>query len=147
MSEFERCIKRRGLVRTDGMGPDAVEREMASTHEDLADIVIMLEHSQWKRVTITAYYAMFHAARGLLLRHGLAEKSHFCLGVAFRHLAGDSEQGRALASGLERARVLREEADYRSVFDEEGARAAAMVAERFVSFVMHRLSTGPDEQV
>jgi hypothetical protein len=120
---------------------------MASANEDLADIRIMLEHDQWKRVTITAYYAMFHAARALLLHHGLAEKSHFCLGVAFRHLVGDTADGRALAGGLERARVLREEADYRSVYDEEGGRAAAVVAERFVAFVQARLTPSPAKRV
>jgi uncharacterized protein (UPF0332 family) len=139
MSEFETCLRRRGLVRFEGDRADAAAREMESARGDLTDVAIMLEHGQWKRVTITSYYAMFHAARALSLQNGYAEKSHFCLGVAFRHFYGDTLEGRELAMGLERARVLREDADYRALFDEVGARAATVVAERFVSFASTKL--------
>lgn len=138
MSEFDTCIKRKGLVRFEAGAIDATAREMASAREDLSDVLVMIEHGQWKRVTTTAYYAMFHAARALVLSHGYAEKSHFCLGVAFREFYGDTPEGRDLAMGLERARVLREDADYRALFDEPGARAALEVARRFVEFAVGR---------
>jgi len=133
VGEFDDCLKRRGLVRFDG-GPDAVLREIDAARQDITDSVLMLEHARWKRLTITAYYAMFHAARALLLAAGYAEKSHFCLGVAFRELHGGTPEGRELAMALERARVLRENADYRSDFDEAGARAALTLAQVFVAF-------------
>jgi hypothetical protein len=133
MSEFDDCLKKRGIVRFEG-SPDVVARESEAAHQDLDDAGLMLEHQQWKRLTITAYYCMFHSARALILRAGYAEKSHFCLGVAFRELYADTPDGLELAMGLERARVLRENADYRSDFDEAGARAALVVAERFVRF-------------
>jgi len=138
VSEFDTCIKRRGLVRFEADGAEAAVREMTSAREDLTDVLVMLEHGQWKRVTTTSYYAMFHAARALVLKNGYAEKSHFCLGVAFREFYGDTPQGRELAMGLERARVLREDADYRALFDEAGARAALTVARRFVAFAEER---------
>jgi uncharacterized protein (UPF0332 family) len=75
----------------------------------------------------------------VIVAHGYAEKSHFCLGVAFREFCGDTPEGRELASGLERARVLRENADYRAEFDELGARAAAKMAHRFFEFANARL--------
>ena len=139
MSEFDTCIKRRGLVRFEADGAEAAVREMTSAREDLTDVLVMLEHGQWKRTTTTSYYAMFHAARALVLKNGYAEKSHFCLGVAFREFYGDTPQGRELAMGLERARVLREDADYRALFDEAGARAALTVARRLVAFAEAKL--------
>lgn len=141
MNEFEQCVKRRGLVSFDSAGRDAVLREMQSAHQDLADVDLMLQHAQWKRVTITAYYVMFHAARALTIDRGYAEKSHFCLGVAFRHFFGDTSEGRELASGLERARVLREDADYRAEFDETGANAAAKMARRFLDFADEQIKS------
>ena len=138
MGEFDDCLKRRGLIRFSG-GPDTVTREVEAARQDVADSAIMLEHEQWKRLTVTAYYAMFHAARALVLASGYTEKSHFCLGVAFRELYGDAPEGRELAMALERARVLRENADYRSEFDEGGARAALTLARRFVTFAEDQL--------
>ena len=139
MSEFDDCLRRRGLARFAG-GADAVTRELESAVEDISDAQVMLQHHQWKRLTVTSYYAMFHAARAVVLNAGYVEKSHFCLAVAFREIAADSTEGRELAMGLERARVLRENADYRSDFDESGARAALTVAQRFVSFARARLA-------
>lgn len=139
MSEFDTCIKRKGLVRFEAGAIDAAACEMASAREDLDDVLLMVEHGQWKRVTTTAYYAMFHAARALVLSRGYAEKSHFCLGVAFRESYGDTAEGRDLAMGLDRARILREDADYRALFDEPGARAALEVARRLVGFAAERM--------
>ena len=142
MNEFEKCLQRRGLVRFERAGPDVIEAELRSAREDLADVGLMLEHARWKRATITGYYAMFHAGRALVLDKGYAEKSHYCLLVAFRELFGDSDEGRELASALERARQLRENADYHSEFSEDGARAVSSVALRFVAFAEKALGAG-----
>lgn len=139
MGEFDDCLKRRGLTRFSA-GPDAAQRELDAARLDIADAAIMLDNSQWKRLTITAYYAMFHAARALILRSGYTEKSHFCLGVAFRELYGGYPEGSELAMALERARVLRENADYRSEFDEAGAKASLVLARRFVAFAEAHLA-------
>ena len=141
MSEFEQCLKRRGLVRFESAS-DVVAREIASANEDLDDAALLLEHGRWKRLTITAYYAMFHAARALVFQAGYAEKSHYCLAVAFRELFADETEGRELAMGLERARSLRENADYLAEHDEAAARAALAVARRFVRFAEQRLRVG-----
>lgn len=63
-----------------------------------------------------------------------ARLDNFCLGVAFRELYGGYPEGSELAMALERARVLRENADYRSEFDEAGAKASLVLARRFVAF-------------
>jgi len=85
---------------------------------------------------------MFHAARAGVLAKGYVEKSHYCLLVAFREFYAGDDAGRGLAGGLERARQLRENADYLAEFTIESARAVLTVAERFVAFVESRV--GPE---
>lgn len=97
MSEFERCVQRGGLRRLTSVGRDAVEREVGAASADLRDAEKLLELGMIKRATITAYYAMFHAARAAVLARGYAEKSHYCLLVAFREFYGGDAEGRGLA--------------------------------------------------
>ena len=137
MSEFERCIKRGSLKPFTGAGADVVSRELRSAQADLADAEKLLELGMDKRTTITAYYAMFHAARTAVLQRGYAEKSHHCLLVAFREFFASTDEGRELAIGIERARVLRENADYQGDFSHDAAEASVTVARRFVAFVEH----------
>lgn len=138
MSEFEKCLKRGALRRFDGVGRDVIESELRAAREDLADAEFLAVNEMPKRTTITAYYSMFHAARAAILAKGYAEKSHYCLLVAFRELYAAEDEGLELARGIERARVLRENADYLAEFSAEGAEAAVVVARRFVAFVEQR---------
>ena len=70
MSEFERCIKRGSLKPFTGAGIDVVSRELSAAQADLADAEKLLELGMDKRTTITAYYAMFHAARAAVMMRG-----------------------------------------------------------------------------
>jgi uncharacterized protein (UPF0332 family) len=70
MSELDKCIERGSLKRFDDAGTDAVEAELRAAREDLADAEFVFEHDMLKRTTITSYYAMFHAARALVLARG-----------------------------------------------------------------------------
>lgn len=135
MSEFERCLKRGGLKPLTHAGTDVVSREIATALADLADAEKLLKLEMDKRATITAYYAMFHAARAAVLKRGYVERSHHCLLVAFRELFATADEGRELATGIERARVLRENADYLGEYSQEAADACVKVAGRFVTFV------------
>jgi uncharacterized protein (UPF0332 family) len=139
MTEFDDCIRKRGLIQFTAAGPDAVDGELRAAAEDLDDTRAMLEQSRWKRATITAYYAMFHSARALLLSRGYAEKSHYCLLIGFRRFYGETDEGARLALSIERARVLRERADYESDFTEDAARDSASIAEDFVAFTQREL--------
>jgi uncharacterized protein (UPF0332 family) len=139
VSELDKCIDRGSLKRFTDAGTDAVDIELRAAREDLADAEFVFEHDMPKRTTITAYYAMFHAARALVMAAGYVEKSHYCLLVAFRAFYGEDGEGRELARGIERARVLRENADYLAEFSEESARAALEVARRFIRFTEETL--------
>lgn len=134
MTEFERCIQKGSLKQFTDAGQDAVGHEIRAAREDLNDAEFVFANDMPKRTTITAYYAMFHAARALVLAKGYAEKSHYCLLVAFRALYGQDGEGRELAQGIEQARTLRENADYLTQFSPESAEAILAVARRFVAF-------------
>lgn len=140
MSDFDRCVEKRRLLPLAVTSPDVVQNEMRVAREDLASTDILLEHGHWRRAAATAYYAMFHATRALVLQRGYAEKSHYCLLVAFRHFHGGSTEGQALARGIEMARILRENADYDGAASEESARDAATVARKFVGFATRTLT-------
>jgi len=135
MSEFDKCLKRGSLKNFEAAGRDVVEAELRAAREDLADAEFLAVSGMPKRTTITAYYAMFHAARAAILARGYVEKSHYCLLVAFRELYASDGEGLQLARGIERARVLRENADYHAEFSTEAAEAALVVARRFGAVV------------
>lgn len=139
MTDFEDCLKRRGLIRFTAAGPDVVANELRAATEDMADSIAMLEQARWKRATITAYYVMFHSARALMLSRGYAEKSHYCLLVGFRELYGQTPEGARLALAIERARILRQKADYESDFTEDSARSSSALADEFVDFATREL--------
>ena len=141
VNEFEKCLKRGALRPFETAGPDTVSAELRSAKQDLADAEFLAANDMPKRTTITAYYAMFHAARAAVLSKGYAEKSHYCLLVAFRELYASEGEGLELARGIERARVLRENADYLAEFSTEAAEATLIVARRFVGFVEGRLAS------
>jgi uncharacterized protein (UPF0332 family) len=140
MSELDKCIERGSLKRFEEEGTDAVQIELRAAREDLSDAEFVFAHDMPKRTTITAYYAMFHAARAMVMARGYVEKSHYCLLVGFRAFYGQDGEGRELARGIEQARVLRENADYHAEFSRESAYAALDVARRFVRFAAETLN-------
>ena len=140
MTDFEDCLKRRGLIRFTAAGPDVVVNELRAATENMADSIAMLEQARWKRATITAYYVMFHSARALMLGRWLCGEEPYCLLVGFRELYGQTPEGARLALAIERARILREKADYESDFTEDSARSSSGLAENFVDFATRELS-------
>ena len=76
---------------------------------------------------------MYHAARALVYSQGYRERSHYCLLVALQELF--VERGKLALDFVEsfrNAMRLRETADYRSDFSEEGARLVTESAERLL---------------
>jgi len=99
----------------------------------LAEAQDRLENQRYKYAIINAYYAAFHAARGLLYSKGLRERSHYCLAVAIETLF--METGRLEARfirTLNNLMSLREEADYGGSSTKEAAFLCVQYAEEFV---------------
>jgi uncharacterized protein (UPF0332 family) len=65
---------------------------------------------------------MYHAARALIYSEGYRERSHYCLLVALQELFVDRGMlNPDLAESFRNSMRLRETADYRSDFSEDGA--------------------------
>lgn len=140
MREFDDCVARRALVRFSEARDDVTDAELTAAASDLAEARHNLKEKRWKWTTIQGYYSLVHSARALVTERGYAEKSHYCLLVAFRELFGQEGEGRELAEALATARMLRENADYHSVFDEDSARAVVTAAERMLAYARAALA-------
>jgi len=76
---------------------------------------------------------MYHSARALVFSKGYREKSHFCLYVALQELF--VEQGLLevdLVESFHGSMRMRESADYREYFSQEGALLVIERAEQFL---------------
>lgn len=76
---------------------------------------------------------MYHASRALIYSKGYRERSHYCLFVALQELFIDRGILSAdLVESFRNSMRLRETADYRSDFSEEGALSAIDRAEKML---------------
>ena len=76
---------------------------------------------------------MYHAARALIYSMGFRERSHYCLFVALQALLVDrGALDPDLVESFRNSMRLRETADYRSDFSEEGALLVVERAERLI---------------
>lgn len=80
---FEECFERRQLRST---APDLLkaEKSIKTAEDKLAEAEQLAKAVFRKAAIVTAYASMFHAARALLFRDGIVEKSHYCLVVYLR---------------------------------------------------------------
>jgi len=105
---FQKRLLRRGRPDT---AKSARSLEVASTK--LGEAEKALKNELFDAVIILSYTAMFHAARALLFRDGIIEKSHICLAEYLR--AEYVRKGRlsgALVSTLDSMRIDRHETLY-----------------------------------
>lgn len=85
---------------------------------------------------------MFHSARALLYDNNLREKSHFCLIEAMRALyVNNGVLSNNLIESLQKAKNLREDADYYGEFNVENARELLKKAKEFLKTVKGILKT------
>ena len=76
---------------------------------------------------------MFHTARALIYAEDYREKSHYCLSVALRVLYIDTRKlSFKFLESLEKAKTLRENADYYGNFSQLGAKGMLENAEEFL---------------
>jgi uncharacterized protein (UPF0332 family) len=91
------------------------------------------DNKNYKWSTIQCYYSMFHAARALLYIKKYREKSHHCLIIAIKALYVEKKLLPIhLIEGLQKAKVLRENADYYDEWSEIGAETIMKLAEEFL---------------
>lgn len=109
-----------------------IDLEIKESESDLLSAREEYSKSGFKWATIKGYYAMYHSARALIYSCGYREKGHYCLYLAIKELfVKHGKLDPRIAEDLNISMVLREDADYRRKFSEEGAKATIESAERF----------------
>ena len=133
MSDFERCMKERHLIKMRA-SHEMIQKEITSAEYDLERSKESMKNEDYKWASVQAYYSMFHAAKALVLKRGYREKSHYCLIVAIRELyVKEGKMSEELADTLELCLHLRHDADYGLIYDQESAEAAIRYAQQFLS--------------
>lgn len=135
MNKFKQCLKRR-KIRRFSRGKALVKKELESAKFDLKAAKESFKDKNYKWATIQTYYSMFHSARALLYNKNYQEKSHYCLIEAIRALYVEKGLvGYWLIEALQKAKSLREGADYYSEFSKVGAEDLIEKAREFLKKV------------
>ncbi|MEW5996904.1 MAG: HEPN domain-containing protein [Candidatus Micrarchaeota archaeon] len=74
----EECFKG-GLLRRIPQALADAEEELRAAKEWLGEAGKNIGAEAYKSAIISAYNAMFHAGRAILIRNGVRERSHFCV--------------------------------------------------------------------
>lgn len=131
-SDFNDCLKRK-KIQEFSRGKSLTEKEMKTADEDLKSAKLSFKAGNYKWSTIQSYYAMFHASRALLYIKNYREKSHFCLITALRALYVDKNLlSSRLIESLQKAKLLRENADYYDNWSKISAENLLKDAEEFI---------------
>ncbi|MBI5227550.1 HEPN domain-containing protein [Candidatus Micrarchaeota archaeon] len=78
MSELDKCF-RTGQLKKSVPDMEKAKASLISSEENQKDAQVQLDNKSYKWAFIAAYASMFHAARALLFKDGVKERSHFCL--------------------------------------------------------------------
>ena len=106
------CFERR-LLREEKPDPRRSGRSMEVAEAKLEEAEKALRHGLHDATIILAYTAMFHAARALLFRDGIVERSHVCLIEYLKEMyVKTGRMSEALINTLDSARVDRHETLY-----------------------------------
>lgn len=134
-SEFEDCLKRNKIKPfSRGKVLALKEIELATTDLEIAEESLTRDHFRW--ATVQSYYSMFHSGRALVYSENYREKSHYCLIVAIRTLYVEKRKlDFRFVEALERAKTLRENADYYGDFGRDSTKDLIKKAEEFLKKV------------
>jgi len=131
-NKFEKCLERKKIVSF-SRGIKLTEKETKLAESDLNSSKDSFKDKDYKWATIQAYYSMFHSARSLLYFKNYREKSHQCLIEAMRELYLKKDLlNYTIIEALQKAKTLREEADYYGEFTEDNASYLIKKAEEFL---------------
>jgi len=130
--EYDSCLKR-GKIKLFSRGKALASKELKTAKADLERARKTYKEGDYKWATIQVYYSMFHSARALLYKQNLREHSHYCLLQAMRSLYVDTKKlpGRHIEM-FQKAKDLREDADYYNRWSEKGCEKLLEAAEEFL---------------
>ena len=68
-----------GLLKKQKFPSEVIEKELDNAERHLANAKKCIETGMYDLSTVSIYTAMFHAARAILFRDGIKERSHVCV--------------------------------------------------------------------
>jgi uncharacterized protein (UPF0332 family) len=74
------CFQK-GLLKRISPDMDNADRSIKLSMENIGDAVENLSIHRYRVVAILSYTAMFHAARSILFKDGVKERSHECIPI------------------------------------------------------------------
>lgn len=133
MVTLEACLKD-GLIKTIPPSPTEAKNQLEKAHVLLAESKSCLENEDWNAAVMTAYAALFDAARAILFRDGFRERSHVCV-VRYLEAKYAKELGGDTLILLDEYRVKRHKTVYESDYypTEEEVQHIVQFAEKFVA--------------
>lgn len=106
--KLDECFKK-GLLKRIPPDMDNAHRSIRLSSENIEDAEENLGIKRYRVVAILSYTAMFHAARAILFRDGVKERSHECIPVYLEEKYPELE---SLANLLDSYRRFRHDAIY-----------------------------------
>jgi len=131
--KMEDCF-REGLLKRTQPDMENALRSLELAMSNIKDAVENLAIHRYRVVAISSYTAMFHAARAILFKDGIKERSHVCIPIYLKEKYPELE---TLANILDAYRRFRHNAIYGLDFamDEDDAREALDSAKEFLERV------------
>lgn len=140
MISFKDCLKNKRIFRFEP-AKQLVDLEIKDAENDLCSAQKGFSESGFKWATIKGYYSMFHSGRALLYSRGYREKGHYCLYLALKEFfVQEKKLDSKLAEDLNNSIILREDADYRRKFSQEGAQGVIESAKEFLKVTKEMFS-------
>lgn len=132
-SEFRDCLKR-NKIKPFSRGKVLVPKEIKLAASDLEIAKESFARNHFKWAVVQSYYSMFHSGRALIYAENYREKSHYCLIVAIKALYVEKRKlDSKFIEALEKAKTLRENADYYGDFTKASAEDLIKKAEEFLN--------------
>jgi len=80
LTRLDECYER-GLLRKVPASNDKAMQSLSQAREWVTEAGYNIEAGALRSALMAAYMGYFHAARAVLFRDGVREKSHYCIGV------------------------------------------------------------------
>ena len=124
------CFQKALLKKTSPDMENAL-RSLELSKSNIEDAIENMSIHRYRVVAISSYSSMFHAARAILFRDGIKERSHECIPVYLKETYKDLE---TMANTLDAYRRFRHDAIYglNFIMDEQESKAALNSAKDFL---------------
>lgn len=124
------CFQK-GLLKRISPDIENALRSLELSKSNIEDATENMSIHRYRVVAISSYSSMFHAARAILFRDGIKERSHECIPVYLKEKYPDLE---TVANTLDSYRRFRHDAIYGLDFaiDDKEAKAALKSAKQFL---------------